>query len=111
MTTDKWLSRLFGITVCALAVMVTMTACWLFLQHTAVPDPLDRLVTFLLGALVGRITSSRSAEAGDAPMPTTVVNQPTDPVPVDAGHADLLLLLIIITGVFVGGFLLHLALT
>lgn len=81
MMTDKWLSRLFGATVCGLAVLVTVTACVLFFREIPVPDPLDRLVTFLLGALVGRITGARTAETGDAPIPTSVQNTSANPVP------------------------------
>lgn len=81
MITDKWLSRLFGLTICSLAVLVTVTACILFFREVPVPDPLDRLVTFLLGALVGRLTGSRTAEIGDSPIPTTVQNTSADPVP------------------------------
>lgn len=79
--TDKWLTRLFGITVCILAGLATMTACWLFLQQHPVPDPLDRFLTFLAGALVSRITGSRTAETGDTPMPTMIQNTLADPVP------------------------------
>lgn len=81
MTSDKWLTRLFGITICALTVVCTMTACWMFLHKLDVPDPLDRLVTFLVGAITGRLTTQRQSEATDTPMPTTVVNPPTAPVP------------------------------
>lgn len=81
MITDKWLTRLFGITVCVLAILATMTACYLFLRQMPVPDPLDRFLTFLVGALVGRITGARTAEAGDSPMPTTIQNTSADPVP------------------------------
>lgn len=68
MTTDRWLTRLIAVTVCAVTVLVTVTACALFFRQVAVPDPLDRLVTFLLGGLVGRLTSSKTEE----PLPVTV---------------------------------------
>jgi hypothetical protein len=82
MTTDRWLTRLIAATVCALTVLVTMTACVLFFREVAVPDPLDRLVTFLLGGLVGRLTSSKTDE------PLAVVDATRYPEG-DAGHADL----------------------
>jgi hypothetical protein len=78
MSNDTIITRLIGFTLCGLAVLVTMTACWLFLQEVAVPDPLDRLVTFLLGALVGRLTN----KTNDEPVLTEVTNTGTDPVPV-----------------------------
>lgn len=88
MITDKWLSRLFGVTVCLLAVMASMTFCALVLREIAVPDPLDRFLTFLVGALVGRITGSRTAEVGDAPQPVTINNTSSDPIPVTTGPGD-----------------------
>lgn len=88
MITDKWLTRLFAFTVSGLAIITTVTACILFFREVPVPDPLDRLVTFLLGALVGRVTGSRSPEASDAPVTTTIQNQ--DP-PDNSGVAPTLL--------------------
>lgn len=85
MIADKWLSRLFGITICVLAVLSTMTLCTLVLRELPVPDPLDRFVTFLVGGIVGRLTGQRSAEPGDAPIPTTIQNQVTQPVPTTEG--------------------------
>ncbi len=77
MTTDRWLTRLIAATVCGMAVLVTMTACVLFFREVAVPDPLDRLVTFLLGGLVGRLTSSKTDEpiavVDATPYPTSEV--------------------------------------
>lgn len=105
MNSDRWLTRLFGATVCLIAVGVTTTACVLFFREVAVPDPLDRLVTFVLGALTGRLTSSKSPEAGDLPatpapvvlapatsnleqVPTTPPLPPADvpPEPDEGGH-------------------------
>lgn len=84
MSGDRWITRLIAITVCVLATSVTMTACYLFTQEIAVPDPLDRLVTFLLGGLVGRLTASSTKE----PQDVQVVNMPEDPVPVAPDLAD-----------------------
>lgn len=78
MTTDRWLTRLIAATVCGMAVLVTVTACVLFFREVAVPDPLDRLVTFLLGGLVGRLTSSKSDGAVE------VTTAPGDVVAVEA---------------------------
>lgn len=83
MNSDRWLTRLFGATVCFLTVLVTVTACVLFFRQVTVPDPLDRLVTFLLGALTGRLTSSKSPEAGDLPATVQVTNTADNPVPVE----------------------------
>lgn len=68
MTGDRWITRLIAVTVCVLATTVTATACWLFTQQMDVPDPLDRLVTFLLGGLVGRLTASSTRD----PLPVSV---------------------------------------
>ena len=102
MTTDRWLTRLVALTVCAMAVLVTVTACTLFFREVAVPDPLDRLVTFLLGGLVGRLTTSRGDQG-----PTEVVTPPGEALDVDpvrsedpgwrtpeTGHADLTTVLV-----------------
>ena len=62
MSSDKWLTRAIATTVCLLALAVTVTACVMFLQQMAVPDPLDRLVTLLLGGLLGRLTTSKQDE-------------------------------------------------
>ena len=87
MITDKWLSRLFGVTICFLAVMTTVTLCWLVLRQLPIPDPLDRFLTFLVGALVGRLTGSKSPEQGDSPIPTTVENKVWNPVPTSTTEA------------------------
>lgn len=81
MNADRWITRLIAITVCTLSVCVTVTACVLFFRQVAVPDPLDRLVTFLLGGLVGRLTASSSKD----PLPVVPVDAP----PTDASVAPL----------------------
>lgn len=60
MTTDRWLTRLVGLTLAIIAVVLTVVASTLVLREVPVPDPLDRLLTFVLGALVGRLTTSKA---------------------------------------------------
>lgn len=62
MSTDRWLTKVIATTVCLLALAVTVTACVMFLNQMAVPDPLDRLATLLLGGLLGRLTTDKPHE-------------------------------------------------
>lgn len=115
------------------ALWFAFVAGWLYL-HGQTEEAKDAALAMgtasaPLAAILARHRNDPSdAPAGTPADPVTVktAEQPLEVTPArepspagtagwltgpDSGHADLLLLLVIITGVFVGGFLLHLALT
>lgn len=83
MNTDPFLSRLVGVSVC-LATLFCVGA--VVVQGDSVSDSLDKLAYLLVGAVVGAFSVRRSNDT----QQVEVVNQPTDPVPVDpaAGHSS-----------------------
>lgn len=55
---------------------------WLASTQTPIPDALDRLTNLLAGGLIGVLASTRTSV--DDPAPVQVVNEPDDPVNVEA---------------------------
>lgn len=88
MTTDKHLARIVGWTVCLLAALSVASLCWQVIHGHKVDPDLHDLVVLLAGGLLGRLTTSRQPEATDSPVPTTVVNPPSDPVPTQPQPPD-----------------------
>lgn len=52
--TKRWIVG----TICGIAVMLSLTVCWVCLRGMNVPDALDRVLTFLLGNIVGMLTKT-----------------------------------------------------
>lgn len=75
MTTDRGLTRLIAITVCILALVAVVTEAILVGQGKQIPDPFAQLAALIVGALLGRLTTSRGNLDDPAPA-------------VDPDHAD-----------------------
>ncbi len=86
MTSDRWLVRLVGVTVCTLAVIAL--ASTILAEHRGIATPLSERLAFLLaggllGALTTRLTGERvsvTTKPGDA-LDVREVEQPPAPTP------------------------------
>ena len=79
--TDRFTIRVVVFAL-AFAVLGGLAAlAYLSFTGTMIPDQLDRLVTFLAGALTSVLATTRST--GEDAQPVTVQNQPSDPIPVE----------------------------
>jgi hypothetical protein len=79
--TDRFTVR---VVVCVLGIGVLgglAALAYLAMTQTAIPDQLDRLITFLAGGLASVLATTRSS--GEEPQPVQVTNTTTDPVVVD----------------------------
>lgn len=85
MTTDTFPVRAVIIVLGLAGLIVVCGEVFLASTGTTIPDSLDRLGIFALGAIAGILSSTRGA------APVEVVNDPANPVPVegDVGATDL----------------------
>lgn len=70
MTSDRWLVRLVGITVCAAALVAVASIAIAAWREVPVPDSIDRLGYLLAGGLLGALTTRLT---GDGPVEVTNV--------------------------------------
>lgn len=81
MVTDRFTIRtvVVGLVVAVIGGVAAMA--YLAFTQTPVPDPFDRLVTFLAGALTSVLVTTSSH--GDEAQPVQIVNEPEDAVPTE----------------------------
>lgn len=80
MTPDKFNVRVVVVAL-AIGVLGGLAALsYLAMTQTAIPDQLDRLITFLAGSLATVLVTTRTHN--DEPQQVVVNNPPSDPVPV-----------------------------
>lgn len=68
MTSDRWLVRLVGVTVCVSAFIAVLSIAVAAYRGVAVPDSVDRLGYLLAGGLLGALTTRLT---GGDPLPVT----------------------------------------
>lgn len=76
-TSDRWIVRLVGVTVCLSAFVLVLAVVILSLWERPVPEILDRLGFLLAGGLLTALTTRLSGET-----PVEVTANPADPLPV-----------------------------
>jgi hypothetical protein len=79
MLTDRWLTRLIGVTVCALAVICTAAYVAAVLTHVE-SSPLKELAILFGGGLLGRL-STRSGNYEPVPVTDVTPYPPTEALP------------------------------
>ena len=81
MTSDRWLTRLVGLTVCVSAMAVVLSIVIAGFRSAAVPDLVGQLALLLLGGLLGalttRLTGNEPVEVVTAPGDTVTVTEET----------------------------------
>jgi hypothetical protein len=97
--TDRWLTRLIAGTVCALAVVFAVTACWQVIEGYEADKNVHDLLYLIVGGLLGQVTTHAVQAVKDGmqnvqvpaplipddslkvdPIPTSDVTAGTNPV-------------------------------
>jgi hypothetical protein len=80
---DRVTKQLIICTVCLIAVLVTITMCYLAIQAVGIPDQIDRLATLLVGALVGSLVKTGVDRVmggeGEPAIKTEITNTAANP--------------------------------
>lgn len=93
MDTDKWLTRLIAGTVCLLAVLMVLTACWQVLNGYEADKNIHDLTYLIVGGLLSQVTTHAVQTVKDgmqnvqvpAPLvPADVLATPDAPTPTPA---------------------------
>ena len=81
MTSDRWLARLVGLTVCVSAMAVVLSIVIASYRGNAVPELVGQLALLILGGLLGalttRLTGAEPVEVTTAPGDTVTVTEET----------------------------------
>lgn len=79
---DRITKQIIVYTVCGIAVMVTLCVCRMAMRQIPIPDQLDRIVTLVVGGVLGWLGKTGVDAAFPASgVPVKVNNAPNDPVP------------------------------
>lgn len=68
MTSDRWLVRCVGLTVCLVTVLAVVSIAVAAFRGVPIADPVDRLAFLLAGGLLGALTTRLT---GGDPLPVT----------------------------------------
>lgn len=82
---DRLTKQLVVGTLCFCAIAITGTLCWMGVNKLDIPDPLDRLITFIVGNLSGMLAKTGVDKLlEDKPIPDRieVVAPPDEPLEV-----------------------------
>ena len=81
MTSDRWLARLVGLTVCVSAMAVVLSIVIASYRGAVVPELVGQLALLILGGLLGalttRLTGAEPVEVVTAPGDTVTVTEET----------------------------------
>ena len=81
MTSDRWLARLVGLTVCVSAMAVVLSIVIASYRGAVVPELVGQLALLILGGLLGalttRLTGAEPVEVTTAPGDTVTVTEET----------------------------------
>ena len=93
MTSDRWLTRLVGLTVCGSAMAVVLSVVIAGFRDATVPDLVGQLALLLLGGLLGALTTRLTGAE-----PLLVTTAPGDAVAVtdDRGATDVITALVVV---------------
>lgn len=80
MDTDHWLTRLIAGTVCALALVFAITACWQVIEGYEADKNIHDLLYLIVGGLLSQVTTHAVAAVKDG-MQNVQVPAPLVPAP------------------------------
>lgn len=79
---DRLTKQLIVWTVCATSLILVMTMCRMSMSGAGVPDPIDRLATLVIGAMIGWIGKTSVDKAIGSDEPVQVQTPPNEPLEV-----------------------------
>lgn len=80
MNTDRFTVRTVVVTLAVVVAGLAAAEVFMALQHITVPQSVDRVLNLALGALTAMLVKTSTSDDTQA---VNVVNEDTDPVPVD----------------------------